>query len=48
MSTDGTLSDLIEYFKLNAVYKTDTKLTREVVQTPDRTQLRRQVTIVKE
>lgn len=41
-------SDLIENFKLNAEYNTDTILTREVVQTPDRTQFRRQVTIVKE
>lgn len=46
MSTEGTLSDLIEYFKLNAVYNTDTKSTRE--ETPDRTQFRRQDTIVKE
>lgn len=39
---------LIEYFRLNAVYNTVTKLNREVVQTPDRTPFRRQVTIVKE
>lgn len=46
MPTEGTLSDLIEYFKLNAVYNTDTKSIRE--ETPDRTQFRRQDTIVKD
>lgn len=41
-------SDLIDYFKLNAVYNADTNSTREVTQTSDRTQFQRQVTVVKE
>lgn len=43
----STQSDLIDYFKLNAVYNPDTKSTREVTQTSDRTQFERQVTVVK-
>lgn len=44
----STQSDLIDYFKLNAVYDPDTNSTREVIQTSDRIQLKRQVTIKKE
>lgn len=35
----STQSDLIDYFKLNAVYDPDTNSTREVIQTSDRIQL---------
>lgn len=44
----STQSDLIDYFKLDAVYNPDTNSTREVTQTSNRTQFERQVTIVKE
>lgn len=44
----STQSDLIDYFKLNAVYNPDTNSTREVTQTSDRVQFKREVTIVKE
>lgn len=44
----STQSDLIDYFKPNAVYNPHTNLTPEVTQTSDRTQFERQVTIVKE
>lgn len=44
----STQSDLIDYFKLNAVYNPDTNSAREVTQTSDRIQFKRQITIVKE
>ena len=48
MTDISTQSDLIDFFKLNAVYDPDTHSTREVIQTSDRTQFERRVTIVKE
>ena len=44
----STQSDLIDYFKLDAVYNPDTNSTREVTQTSDRAHFKRQVTIIKE
>lgn len=39
LTTDmSTQSELIDYFKLDAVYNPDTNSTREVTQTSDRTQ----------
>ena len=41
-------SDLIDFFQLNATYDPTTRSTREVIQSSDRAQLKRQIVIVKE
>lgn len=41
------MSELINFFKLSATFDPTTNSTREVVQTSDRAQFRRQITVVK-
>ena len=41
-------SDLIDFFQLNATYDPTTRSTREVIQSSDRSQLKRQIVTVKE
>lgn len=41
-------SDLIEFFKLNATFDPTTCSTREILQSSDRANLKRQITVVRE
>jgi hypothetical protein len=41
------MSDLIDFFKLNATFDPVTSSTCEIIQTSDRTQRKRQITLVK-
>lgn len=41
-------SDLIDFFRLNATFDPTTRSTRELIQSSDRAQLKRQIVVVKE
>ena len=44
----SALSDLIDFFQLNATFDPTTRVTHEIIQSSDRAQLKRQIVTVKE